>query len=349
MNWHFILDRAKGVCKMGKKGICVAGNMIVDIVYPVSGLPGPGELTTIGEGISRSSGGAVCNVIADLAALDGDMPLMALGRLGADEDGEFVMDRLRAFKNIDLSHIRREGRTSFTAVIFDEITKQRTFYHYRGANARFCEADIDWDSVTAELLHIGYILLLDALDEPDADYGTKMARLLHSARERGIKTSLDVVSESGSRFAALVPPALKYADYCVINEFEASRSVGVPLRNDDGSLIEENMLPALSRLMERGVAKWAVIHCPEGGYGMDSEGRYESARSLELPDGYIKGTVGAGDAFCAGVLYAAHKKMSLKDGIELGIGAAACSLSHSGATEGMREERLVREFYRTLR
>jgi sugar/nucleoside kinase (ribokinase family) len=334
---------------MERKGICVAGNMIVDILYPVSGLPGPGELTSIKEGISRSMGGTVCNVIADIAALDGGVPLTALGRIGDDGDGDMVLDMLGRFKNVDLSLIKREGRTSFTAVMADEITKQRTFYHYRGSNALFCEDDIEWDKIKAEILHAGYILLLDALDAPDEECGTKMARLLRGARERGMKTSVDVVSESGDRFAALVPPALKYADYCVINEYEASRSVGVPLRSDDGKLLTENLRPALTRLMECGVREWAVIHSPEGGYGADSGGKFESVDSLALPDGYIKGAVGAGDAFCAGVLYAAYKKMSLRDAIETGIGAAACSLSHADATEGMREYGQVMEFYRDMR
>ena len=80
-----------------------------------------------------------------------------------------------------------------------------------------------WD---AELLHIGYILLLDALDEADAEYGTRMARLLHDAQQHGIKTSIDVVSESGDRFRRLVPPALRYTDYCIINEVEAQESTG---------------------------------------------------------------------------------------------------------------------------
>jgi sugar/nucleoside kinase (ribokinase family) len=66
----------------------------------------------------------------------------------------------------------------------DTITKQRTFFHYRGANAKFCEEDIDWSRIHADILHIGYILLLDALDAPDTAYGTKMAKLLHAAQEQ---------------------------------------------------------------------------------------------------------------------------------------------------------------------
>ena len=72
---------------MRKKGIAVAGNMIVDVLYPIVGHPKPGELTTITDGISRSSGGALCNVIVDLAKLDPDLPLTALGRIGTDVEG----------------------------------------------------------------------------------------------------------------------------------------------------------------------------------------------------------------------------------------------------------------------
>jgi sugar/nucleoside kinase (ribokinase family) len=320
---------------MNRKGICVAGNMIVDILYPVQGLPKPGELTSIQEGISRTTGGALCNVIGDLALMDPSLPLTALGRVGTDSEGDFVLDHLRRHGSVDLSMIKREGKTSFTAVMADEISKERSFFHYRGANARFCEDDIEWGKVEAAFFHIGYILLLDSLDAEDSEYGTKMARLLCHAREQGIKTSLDVVSEAGSRFKRLVPPSLKYTDYCVINEVEAEQVTGIELRNKAGTLTAANIPGALEAILDRGVSSWAVIHCPEGGYGMESSGTYRESPAIDVPPAYIKGKVGAGDAFCAGVLYAAAGGESLELGLELGNAAAAASLSQPGAAEGM--------------
>ena len=331
------------------KGIAIAGNMIVDILYPIQGLPGPGELTTITDGISRSVGGALCNVIVDLAKLDPRLALQALGRVGADTEGDFVLETMREHRFIDLAQVKREGTTSFTAVMADQKTNQRTFFHYRGANARFDVDDIDWDYVNAGLLHIGYILLLDALDEADPEYGTRMARLLHDAQQHGVKTSIDVVSESGDRFCKLVPPALRYTDYCVINEFEAQQSTGVPLRDKHGVLIPGNIPDALQKLMEMGVSTWAVIHCPEGGYGLEKGGGVVSVESLRLPKGYIKGTVGAGDAFCAGVLLGAYRDLPLREAIEMGVASAACSLSESGATEGMRTAEEVMKLYHKYR
>lgn len=135
--------------------------------------------------------------------------------------------------------VRRDGRTSFTAVMSNNQTKERTFFQYAGANAYYAEEHIGWEKLDVSILHVGYILLLPSLDAPDAEYGTKMARLLHRAQEKGIKTSIDVVSEAEDRFARLVTPALQYAGYCVINELEAQQTTGVALRNEDGRAYEK--------------------------------------------------------------------------------------------------------------
>ena len=331
------------------KGICVAGNMVVDILYPTQGWPKQGQLVHIQDGISRATGGCLCNVIIDLAKLDPEMKLYALGRNGKDAEGDLIMEQLRAYPNIDTQNVICDGISAFTLVLADQISKERTFFTYLGANARFTEDDVDWDKLDCDLLHIGYILLLNALDQEDAEYGSKMARLLHHAQQRGIKTSIDVVSEASDRFNRLVVPALKYTDYCIINEIEAGQTTGIALRDENDALIRENIPRVLKRMKELGVSTWAVIHCPEGGFGLDENDNYVERESLHLPEGYIKGSVGAGDAFCAGVLCGAEKGEKLESAIELGIASAAASLSEANATDGMRSEAEVRRLYAELR
>ena len=319
-----------------RKGICCAGNIIVDITYPIATWPKQNELTHITEGITNSTGGSVCNTITDLARLDPEMHLVASGFAGHDAEGDFVLAEMGKYKNIDLSQVKRDGRTSFTAVMSNNQTKERTFFQHAGANAYYGEDDIDWDNLDVNIFHIGYILLLPNLDQPDAEYGTKMARLLHKAQSKGMKTSIDVVSESGDRFCKLVPPALKYTDYCVINELEAQETTGVLLRDEDGKLHTENMPKALQKMKEMGVSTWAVIHCPEIGCGIDENGQYHECKSLTLPKGYIKGTVGAGDAFCAGILYSAEKQLTMPEALKIGACAAAASLSEVSASDGVK-------------
>ena len=224
-----------------RKGICVAGNMIVDILYPIEGWPNMGELVHIKDGISRATGGAVCNVIVDLATLDPDLPLYAMGKIGQDAEGDLIMEKLGSYPNIDTSNVLREGISALTLVMSDVKAGQRTFFTYPGANGKFDESCIDWDRLDADIFHIGYILLLNALDHPDEEFGSKMGRLLYHARQHGLKTSIDVVSETSDRFVRLVPPAMKYTDYCIINEYEAQQTTGVQLRDADDRLIVENM------------------------------------------------------------------------------------------------------------
>lgn len=328
-----------------KKGICCAGNMIVDITYPIETWPNQNELTHITEGIQNSTGGSVCNTISDLARLDPSLHLIASGFAGHDAEGDFMMEEMAKYPNIDLSMVRRDGRTSFTAVMSNNQTKERTFFQHAGANAYYGEEHIDWDNLDVDIFHIGYILLLPHLDEADDEYGTKMARLLHRAQKQGMKTSIDVVSESGDRFARLVTPALKYSDYCVINELEAQQTTGVTLRDAEGKLHVENMPLALQKLKEMGVSTWAVIHCPEVGCGIDENGKYWEVPSLKLPKGWIKGTVGAGDAFCAGILYAAYKEMSMEEALKLGACSAAASLREVSASDGVESAEEVLKLY----
>ncbi len=328
-----------------RKGICCAGNMIVDITYPIETWPKQNELTHITEGICHSTGGCVCNTVTDLARLDPELPLVASGFAGHDAEGDFILAEMGKYPNIDLSMVQRSGRTSFTAVMSNNQTKERTFFQHAGANAYYGEEHIDWDRLQADIFHIGYILLLPNLDREDPEFGTKMARLLHRAQSMGMKTSIDVVSESGDRFQRLVVPALKYTDYCIINELEAQQTTGIQLRTEDGTLLRENLKPALEKLHALGVSTWAVIHCPELGAGVDEAGCYFEQTSLKLPEGYIQGTVGAGDAFCAGVLYGAGTLCSLPEALKLGVCTAAASLSQPGASDGVGTAREVLMLY----
>lgn len=167
-----------------KKGICCAGNMIVDITYPIETWPKQNELTHITEGITRSTGGSVCNTISDLARLD-------------PRAGRSWPPALPARRGRRLS-CRRGGNTKTSTFPWssarrhlvyrrhvEQPDKRAHIFQYAGGNAYYGEDDIDWDKLNVDIFHIGYILLLPHLDEPDAEYGTKMARLLYRAQQAG--------------------------------------------------------------------------------------------------------------------------------------------------------------------
>ena len=317
-----------------KYAIALAGNIVVDSIKYISEYPGKLELTAIRR-VERSLGGAVPNVGLDLARLDPSLPLKAIGFAGADDNGAYALSVLSRHPSIDLSDVKRAGLNSFTDVMTVEATGERTFFTYKGADSLLSPATVPLDRLDCDILHVGYALLLDGLDAPDAEYGTGMARVLAGAQARGIRTSLDVVSENSGRYARIVPPALKYTDYFSVNEMEAGRTTGIPL-TEDGRLIRENLKPALERLKAMGVRRWAVIHTPALSCGLDERGEYVEAETLRLPEGFIKGSVGAGDAFTAGLLLRAWQNAPLREALETANAAAALSLSTPGATEGMK-------------
>jgi hypothetical protein len=106
---------------MKNKGIAVAGNLIVDTLYPVMGFAKPGELSNICGELSLATGGAVCNNIMDLATLDPELPLVALGRIGDDENGRYVQEKLSQFPNIDRQHLKIGGTTAYIQGGVDKV------------------------------------------------------------------------------------------------------------------------------------------------------------------------------------------------------------------------------------
>ena len=200
------------------KGITIAGNILVDAVKMVSTYPQIGKLADIYE-VKKAVGGCVPNTIIDLARMQGGIPLSACGRIGADEAGRFVLDAMRSEGvNTDGVSVSQSRQTSFSDAMSAVDTGERTFFHYRGANAEFSPANAPAESLNCDLLHIGYILLLDAFDEPDSEYGTVMARYLHDVQQQGILTSIDVVSDNSADYGQKIIPALRYCNYAIMNE-----------------------------------------------------------------------------------------------------------------------------------
>ena len=138
-----------------------------------------------------------------------------------------------------------------------------------------------------------------------------------------------------SNIKKVIIPALKYVDYLFINELEASRITDIPLEIVDNRIDEDKVKTVLSKLLEMGVGKRVIIHAACGAYGMDKNGEYAFESSRKLPKGFIVGTVGAGDAFCAGALVASYKELSLKDCLLYGNAAAMMALTTASATGGV--------------
>ncbi len=318
----------------GRRGIASAGNWIVDNVKIIDTWPEEETLANI-LSESRGTGGAPYNVLVNLALLGAPFPLAAIGVLGKDPDGDAIEEHARSLGMETFFRRSEAAPTSHTDVMSVRSTGRRTFFHNRGPNAEFGPDDIPWDRLDAKIFHLGYLLLLERMDEEDAEFGTCAARALAEGRRRGIITTVDVVSEASDRFQKVARPALPHTDYLICNEIEAGRIAGIDIRK--GSYLDRDAMPlAAQALLDMGVKAAVVIHVPEGGYARTKDGAEEFCPSLKLPDGFVMGAAGAGDAFAAGFLYGTHEDWPMAQRLHLAVCAAAASLSDPTTTGGMR-------------
>lgn len=321
-----------------KKGICIAGNILADIIKNIDYYPNSGLLTTI-RNVKLSVGGCVPNTAINLAKIDKSLPISVIGKVGKDDNGKFLLSELSRYGiNCERVTISADKPTSFTDVM-NEPSGERTFFQARGANAEFSPEDIDIDSINSQILHIGYILLLDSFDEEDKEYGTVMARFLHDVQQRGIKTSIDVVSESRPDFKDKMIPAFKYCDYVIINEIEAGMVSDISAYNEKGELDINNIRKMMEFIASKGVKEKVVIHCKPAGFCYDvASGKFTAVASLNIPKSEIKGSVGAGDTFCAATLYAIYNNFTDEQLLKFASSAAACNLFAENSVDGMKSK-----------
>ncbi|MBQ3115508.1 MAG: carbohydrate kinase family protein [Clostridia bacterium] len=328
---------------MERKGIALAGNILTDNVKFVQSYPEKGMLATI-TSESLAVGGCVPNTGIDIAKLDPELPVWAFGKVGKDDKGKFVIGQMQKV-GINTDGVIESGSepTSYSDVITVLGTGERTFFHNRGANKSFSPDDICLEKIEAKILHAGYLMLLDSFDKINEDGSTPMSKMLEKAQKLGIKTSIDIVSESSGNFFKVTKASLPHCDYVIINEIEGGAIVGVEPRDSEGKLIEQNIPLILQKLMALGIKEKVIVHCPEVGYCLDKSGKITSVASVKLPKGFIKGSVGAGDAFCAGCLYAIYNNFSDEETLSFANLVAINCLSEADSISGIKHKDKIKD------
>ena len=311
-----------------RSGIAVAGSVLVDKINEIKAYPQCGELTQIVE-LNHAIGGCVPNVAVDLKKICPNLKVSAIGKIGDDQEGRYLSDILNSV-GVDINGLTiMEGEnTSFTEVM-SVVNGQRTFFVYPGASADFGYDDIPFDRLNERILHLGYFLLLQKVDDGDG------VRILKRAGEMGMKTSIDMVSENSDRYF-LVHECLPYVDYLIINEHEAGKLTGV-------EPTEEHLEIMARTLKKMGVKEKVIIHMPTRAVCLSGE-QLTIVGSYILPDGFIKGTTGAGDAFCAGCLIGIHDGLNDKKMLEFASGCAAMALRQADATSGLIQREDIHEY-----
>lgn len=319
---------------MERKGILAGGNYIVDHVKVIDAWPEQDGLAMIFSQRSGNGGGPY-NVLKDLARMGVDLPLAAVGLVGNDANGDWILEDCRKH-GIDTGSLTQSPdlSTSYTEVMSVQSTGRRTFFHQKGANARLAESHFDFSHCAHRLFYLGYFMLLDTLDEIDASGRTGASRVLEAARNAGLLTIADSVSVIGDHVAGIVKPSLPYLDYFILNELEAEQITGLSIA-DGGDVEIEKLRQAAFRLIEMGVKHTVVIHCSDAAVAASRGGQFHTVGSVRLPADRIVGANGAGDAFAAGLLYAVHEGWEIPRALELAACVAASGLLSETTSDGV--------------
>ncbi len=206
-----------------KYDVMVAGHLDIDFIpffhdnghNRIEDIMRPGKLIDVGNA-AISTGGPVSNTGLALQTLGNKVCFCA--RLGDDEFGKLVIDRLEKKGNAKGIHIVEGSASSYTIVIAPPGI-DRIFLHSPATNNEFCADDLDPKLIEkCRHFHFGYPPLMRRMYENDGD---ELQRVFQVAKEAGATTSCDMAlpdpnSESGKiNWRLIYQKILPYIDIFV--------------------------------------------------------------------------------------------------------------------------------------
>ena len=319
-----------------RQGVLCAGTVLVDVAKVIDAYPALDHLATI-EQVSQSTGGPGLNMAVDLRMLGAGFPIGMLGAVGDDEHGAFILAECLRL-GIDTAGVRTLAGavTSFTDGMIERDGGRRTFFHHSGANALFDASTADLGR--ARILHAGAPGIHPVMDRQHPGGGNGWSALLERAQAAGLHTNLEMVSLAPDRTAEVARPCLPGLDSIVINELEAGALTGIEAAapGADGPTDWPALEAMALGLVEQGVSVLAVVHFPAGCVAAAPGGRTWHQGSVRLPRAQVRSTIGAGDAFAAGVILGLHEGWPVERCLRLAVASAAACVRSPNTSDGIK-------------
>ena len=324
------------VTKSERRGFVCGGTWAVDRIKLIDQWPEQEKLARI-TGNDKQGGGSAHNLGVDMRKLDSTMPVDAIGLLGDDSDGDFLLEQARAI-GIDTEQLHRTGgaATSYTDVMSVAGTGKRTFFHHVGTSDLLTPDHFDFSTTTCRVLHLGLLGLHRCLDNPWKEDANGWVTILKKAKSAGLDTNIELVSIEGERVRRACLPCLPHLNTLIVNDHEIGGLAAIPTVHD-GLTDRIRCREAAEAVLDEGNMRLVAVHFPEGAICVTADGQVFESESVHVPPERIGSTVGAGDAFAAGMLYALHEGWPIQNGLELAHAVAASSL-RSQTTVGSVED-----------
>jgi ribokinase len=258
------------------------------------------------EALTMVLGGNGANAAYALAGLGA--PTALCSAVGQDALGGIVGSWLEE-QGVRLTGLARHPAraTAFTTIVSDR-TLNRLAFHHQGALATYTLADIPPALLTtAEVILATSYTIMPGL----RPHG--FAHLLTEAQKRGTITALDIGPAIGTPAAvAELAPLLPAVNYLLTNRHELAVCTGT-----------DQVADGAAHLRAAGARTVIVKAGQEGAAIFDAAGE----RRIPAFAVAVQTTVGAGDSFNAGLLYALHQGQSVTEAVRYGNAVAALTIS----------------------
>ena len=294
--------------------VACLGILVADILArPVDRYPERGRLVLV-DRMELHTGGCAGNTAVGLSRIG--IPAGVIGKVGDDGFGDFYMS-VMAREGVDATGIVRDAsvNTSSTMVLIHG-DGERSFIHYIGANGALRAEDVSLDRLAGvKVLHVAGALLMPGLD------GEPSARILASAKRRGMITCLDTAWDGTGRWMQTLAPCLEHLDY-LLPSIEEARMITRANEPDEVAQV----------FLSRGVGVVALKMGEDGCYVASRSGRMQvPAFRVDAID-----ATGAGDAFAAGFIAGVVKGWSLAETARFANAVGALCTLAIGTTAGIR-------------
>lgn len=287
--------------------VVVLGSLNVDRILQMDRVPEPGETLALNNQ-DKAGGGKGANQA--IAAARSGAQTSFIGRVGADENGKFMLQQLvNSGVTTDLVAVDEDAGTGQAFVMVEKSGENRILI-YGGANAQLSAADMK----KAQAQIAAADLMVAQLETPVET--TQFA--FQMAKELGVKTILN----PAPAVAKLPAELLKNTDVITPNETEVEILTGIAVTD------EAAMLKAAQRLHDLGVAT-VIITLGSKGVFYDDGAQHGIVPAFKVQ---AVDTTAAGDTFLGALSSELNPDLSnLKTAIEYGNKASSLAVQKMGA------------------
>jgi sugar/nucleoside kinase (ribokinase family) len=286
-----------------------------------------GQHVDLIQEIRLTVAGTAAGTSVDLAKLGAEV--YAMGALGHDEMGNFVIDTMHRYGINTSNLVRKTGVQTSATMLPIRPNGERPALHVIGANAELSLDDINWDAIAeADYLHFGGTYLLPKLD------GEPTAEILKFAKEHNTVTTLDMIALQRDDLLEKLEPALPHIDYFMPGLEEARMICGLQDRKD-----------IISFFLDKGVGH-TVFKMGDQGSSIAAQGMDEiRVPAFKVP---VVDSTGCGDAYCAAFIVGLSKGWALEDAGRFASAASGLVITGLGSDAGIVDFDHTLEIMRTV-